>query len=241
MKKEGKPFDYFILLEPTSPLRDVEDVDKSIEMVIDNPSSESIVGVAMSGTIHPAFMVVVGENGFLQALEPDKQTLRRQDLPNVYFFEGSVYVSEVDAYLRKRTFYHDKTMPYIVPEWKSHEVDDYVEASKRLPGKDIVLQTQDADYYLFKSDILAGLVSYSTDKNIAANVETITAVRAKEIIEMNKQGEKPLSLQEDDHQKPVKQHVDLAGGDISRFDKSKKKKKKKKKPSDAPQDNHAKE
>ena len=123
----------------------------------------------------------------------------------------------------------------------NYEVDDYVEASKRLPGKDVVLQTQDADYYLFKSDILAGLVSYSTDKNIAANVETITAVRAKEIIEMNKQGEKPLSLQEDSHQKTVKPHVDLAGGDISRFDKSKKKKKKKKKPSDAPQDNHAKE
>ena len=123
----------------------------------------------------------------------------------------------------------------------NYEVDDYVEASKRLPGKDVVLQTQDADYYLFKSDILAGLVSYSTDKNIAANVETITAVRAKEIIEMNKQGEKPLSLQGDGHQKPVKQHVDLAGGDISRFDKSKKKKKTKKKPSDVPQDNHAKE
>ena len=123
----------------------------------------------------------------------------------------------------------------------NYEVDDYVEASKRLPGKDVVLQTQDADYYLFKSDILAGLVSYSTDKNIAANVETITAVRAKEIIEMNKQGEKPLSLQGDGHQKPVKQHVDLAGGDISRFDKSKKKTKKKKKPSDVPQDNHAKE
>ena len=45
---------------------------------------------------------------------------------------------------------------------------------------------------------------------------------------MNRRGEKPTSLQEDGHQKPVKQHVDLAGGDISRFDKAKKKKKKKK-------------
>lgn len=127
MKKERLNFDYFILLEPTSPLRDVEDVDKSIEMLVDNPESESVVGVAMSGTIHPAFMVVVGKNGYLQALEPDKQTLRRQDLPNVYFFEGSVYVSKVDAYLKKKTFYHDKTVPYIVPDWKSHEVDDYVD------------------------------------------------------------------------------------------------------------------
>ena len=110
----------------------------------------------------------------------------------------------------------------------NYEVDDYMEASKKLPGKDVVLQTLDADYYLFKSDILAEIITYSTDKNIAANLETITAARAKEIIEMNRRGEKPASLQEDGHQKPVKQHVDLAGGDISRFDKAKKKKKKKK-------------
>ena len=109
----------------------------------------------------------------------------------------------------------------------NYEVDDYVEAGKKMPGREIVLQTQDADYHLFKTDILAGLVTYSTDKNIAANLETISAAHAREIIEMNRRGEKPLTLQED-CRKPVetKQSVDLAGGDISRFDKSKKKKKK---------------
>jgi len=112
----------------------------------------------------------------------------------------------------------------------NYEVDDYVEAGKLLPSKDIVLQTQDADYYLFKSDILTGIVTYSTDKNIAANLETITAERAKEIIEMNKNGERPESLLEDGQKKEEpKHHIDLAGGDISRFDKAKKKKKKKKK------------
>ena len=113
----------------------------------------------------------------------------------------------------------------------NYEVDDYVEASKRLPNRDTVLQTQDADYYLFKADILTGFVTYSTDKNIAANLETITAQRAKEVIEMNKNGERPVSLQEDDgeNREETKEHIDLAGGDISRFDKAKKKKKKKKK------------
>ncbi|MBQ9261915.1 MAG: hypothetical protein IJ185_07435 [Prevotella sp.] len=110
----------------------------------------------------------------------------------------------------------------------NYEVDGYMEASKRLPHKDQILQTQDSDYYLFKSDILAGMITYSTDKNIAANLETISAERAKEVIEMNRMGEKPVSLQEDGYQKPEKEHVDLAGGDISRFDKAKKKKKKKK-------------
>ena len=109
----------------------------------------------------------------------------------------------------------------------NYEVDDYVEAGRRLPSREVVLQTMDADYYYFKGDILAGLVTYSTDKNMAANVETITAERAKQIVEMNRRGEKPESLTEGGKQ-PQKVHVDLAGGDISRFDKAKKKKKKKK-------------
>ena len=111
----------------------------------------------------------------------------------------------------------------------NYEVDDYIEAGKKMPNKDVVLQTQDNDYYLFKTDILAGLVTYSTDKNIAANLETISAAQAWEVIEMNRRGEKPLTLQKDSN-KPVetRQSVDLTGGDINRFDKAKKKKKKNK-------------
>ncbi len=107
----------------------------------------------------------------------------------------------------------------------NYEVDDYVEAGRRLPGKDVVLQTADNDYFMFKTDILAGLVTYSTDKKLAANLETISAERAREIIEMNKRGEKPLTLNEDDQQRVVKGPVDLlADADLSRFDKSKRKK-----------------
>ena len=95
----------------------------------------------------------------------------------------------------------------------NYEVDNYMEASRKLPGKDIVLQTQDGEYHLVKTDILAGLLTYSTDKNIAANLETISAARAHAIIEMNKQGEKPLSLQEDDKQKEQNKPVDLLAGE----------------------------
>ena len=110
----------------------------------------------------------------------------------------------------------------------NYEVDDYIEAGRRLPSREHILQTLDSDYYLFKSDILAGLVTYSTDKNIAANLETITAAHAHEVIEMNRRGEKPLTLQmESSKPAPTRQSIDLTDGDISRFDKAKKKKKKK--------------
>lgn len=110
----------------------------------------------------------------------------------------------------------------------NYEVDNYIEASRRLPSKEMVLQTQDNDYYLFKSDILAGMVTYSTDKKIPSNLETISARRALEVIEMNKRGEKPLSLLEDGAVKRQDKPVDLlAGESITRFDKAKKKKKSK--------------
>ena len=122
----------------------------------------------------------------------------------------------------------------------NYEVDDYIEHGRKLPNREIVLQTLDADYFYFKADILGGLITYSTDKRIAANLETITAERAKEIIEMNHRGEKPASLQDEGQQKKKQEGpVDLLAGDsITRFDKSKKKKKKKK-PQQAPQGNEA--
>ena len=110
--------------------------------------------------------------------------------------------------------------------WKN--ASDYIEASKKMPSKEIVLQTQDSDYYIFKTDILAGMITYSTDKRLAANLETISSERALQIIEMNKRGEKPVSLTDDDQQKPASHTVDLlAGENIARFDKNKKKKKSK--------------
>ena len=108
----------------------------------------------------------------------------------------------------------------------NYEVDNYVEAGKKIPAKDIVLQTADGDFYQFKTDILAGLITYSSDKNMASNLETITAERAQEIIAMNRQGEKPLSLLEDGKVKEKPKSADLlAEADLSRFDKAKRKKK----------------
>ena len=108
----------------------------------------------------------------------------------------------------------------------NYEVDNYVETSKKIPARDIVLQTADGDFHQFKTDILAGLITYSSDKNMASNLETITAERAMEIIEMNRRGEKPLSLMENGKVKEKPKSADLlAEADLSRFDKAKRKKK----------------
>ena len=100
----------------------------------------------------------------------------------------------------------------------NYEVDAYVEASRGLPNRDIELETQDGTYYFFKCDIMRGEITYSTDKHIPANLVTITGRRAFAIIDMNKRGERPESLQADG-QREVKRSVDLLEQEnINRFD-----------------------
>lgn len=114
----------------------------------------------------------------------------------------------------------------------NYEVDAYVECQKRLPSKEIVLETLDATYFFFKADILKGEITYSTDKSFLANEVTIPARRAFEIINMNKRGEKPEKMQSDGH-KEVERPKDLLEQEsLTRFDKSKNAKKKKRKSGD---------
>lgn len=112
----------------------------------------------------------------------------------------------------------------------NYEVDAYVECQKRLPSKEIELETKDAIYYYFKADILAGKITYSTDKSFLANECTISARRAFEVINMNKRGEKPEKLDSSEVGKEDRRSKDLLEQEsLTRFDKSKNSKNKKKK------------
>ena len=111
----------------------------------------------------------------------------------------------------------------------NYEVDAYVEAQKRLPSREMVLETKDNTYYHFKTDIFKREITYSTDKSFAANLVTISADRAFDVINMNKKGTKPATLEADTKPQPPKRDAqDILGQDsVTRFDSSLKKKKKK--------------
>lgn len=105
----------------------------------------------------------------------------------------------------------------------NYEVDCYVEAQKRLPSREIELETKDGTFYFFKADILSNQITYSTDKNIPANLITISGKRAFEIIGMNKRGTKPESLVEEARQVEPKKPIDLLEQEsLTRFDRSRK-------------------
>ncbi len=108
----------------------------------------------------------------------------------------------------------------------NYEADSYVEAYRKLPSREIQLETLDATYYFFKADILAGLVTYSTDKRLAANLATISARRAFEIIRLNKAGERVERLEEGGEESEKKSTDLLDQDSLTRFDRSKRRKNK---------------
>ena len=122
---DGGSYDYLVLLEPTSPQREPGDIDASIERLLDHADAEAIVGVSLAEACHPVAMVTQDPDGFLIPFASEEiEATRRQEFSEVYFLEGTVYISKIGSLVERGGFYHEKTLAYEVPKWKSLEVDD---------------------------------------------------------------------------------------------------------------------
>jgi N-acylneuraminate cytidylyltransferase/CMP-N,N'-diacetyllegionaminic acid synthase len=130
LQEMGDCYDFIVVLEPTSPLREVSDIDNSLETLVNNiKRAESIVGVCALDATHPEFLVTINPEGFLSLYGGKKfsEPTRRQDLSKLYFFEGTIYISTIEALFKNKGFCHEKTLAYIVPKWKAFEVDDLID------------------------------------------------------------------------------------------------------------------
>lgn len=112
------------------------------------------------------------------------------------------------------------------------EIDTYMDLAKDFPPKDATLETQDATYYHFKTDLFKRLITYSSSKQTASNLVTLSVERAKEIIAMNKRGERPATIGNEataQQAAPQADYQNVVGQDsLTRFDKAKKKKRRNK-------------
>ncbi len=124
----GDDYDYVVLLEPTSPLRDVSDISGALELLIESNGAESVAAVARAEASHPSFLFVV-QSGLLRPMSGSQPTgLRRQDIKKDYYYlEGSVYASSVATLRENKSFYHAATAPWIVDRYKAFEIDELID------------------------------------------------------------------------------------------------------------------
>jgi N-acylneuraminate cytidylyltransferase len=135
MDQIGEHYDYVVLLQPTSPLRTVEDIDGCISFCVEKDAL-ACISVSLTDK-HPYWMHIIDENNRLHNLLPvSKSILRRQDLPPVYIENGAVLIAQTDFLLREKSFTTHETLAYIMPPERSWDIDNesdfyYCELLKR--------------------------------------------------------------------------------------------------------------
>ena len=94
--------------------------------------------------------------------------------------------------------------------------------SKKLPSREVVLETTEGEYYHFKTDIFSGMMTYSLGRSGTSALITIHKDRVYEVIGLNRKGVKPNNLQVETEEKHKRKEV--YGGDslnedsLTRFD-----------------------
>lgn len=123
-EKESKTFDYVALLEPTSPLREDDDIDRMLEQLVSSVADfDSIISVGEVDE-HPS--IVRRLNGSnLEPFCPElQQTTRRQDNEPAYFPYGVAYIAKTDVLLAENTFYTKRCTHFKIKQYQNYEIDD---------------------------------------------------------------------------------------------------------------------
>ena len=118
-KDIGREYKKICLLQPTSPLRSVDDVEGSLNLYRDD--IDMVVSVVKSHA--PAVLCSDDENGFIQLIY-NKKAEGRQQLKEMYEFNGAVYVINVESLLEKGMKNFSKKVKYVMSKEHSIDIDD---------------------------------------------------------------------------------------------------------------------
>lgn len=118
-KEKGRGYKRLVLLQPTSPLRSVNDVADSLALYRDD--IDMVVSVTKSHA--PAVLCNEDENGYMQLIY-NKTATGRQQLQEMYEFNGAVYVMNIQSLLEKGIAGFSKKVKYVMSKENSVDIDD---------------------------------------------------------------------------------------------------------------------
>ena len=125
LKAHGKIFEYVILLEPTSPLRKVNDIDNAIQLLNSESDADGVISVGEVHMEHPMIVKKLTENGKLTSyIEEIKRITQRQMMDKAYFPYGVIYIAKCSKFRETKSFYVGNIIPYFIERWQNYEIDD---------------------------------------------------------------------------------------------------------------------
>jgi CMP-N,N'-diacetyllegionaminic acid synthase len=121
-QEENDSYDLIVDLDPTSPLRKVEDIENCVNKMLEN--NPNVVFSVTPAHKNPYFNMVEEKDGKVYLCKKlDGPITRRQDAPTVYAMNASIYVFKKDFLLNTDTVFSDNTMAVVMPEERSIDID----------------------------------------------------------------------------------------------------------------------
>lgn len=119
---QGVQFDYVIILQPTSPLRNAADIDGALE-ALSQPDTDSVVSVYLTTHHHPSKLYKI-QDGLLCPLAPDPPVRLRQKLEPIYHRNGAIFAFQTRLMEEKGLILGSQLRPFIMPQERSVDIDD---------------------------------------------------------------------------------------------------------------------
>ena len=123
----NKEFDYLILLQPTSPLRDEKSIDEAIEFIFEK-SADCVISVC-EAEHSPLWMNSLESDLSMENFIPKEiENLRSQDLKKYYRINGAIYIVEVNKFLNEKTLFLKKnSFAFIMSKENSIDIDEEID------------------------------------------------------------------------------------------------------------------
>lgn len=122
LEKMGKTYENFMVLQPTSPLRDENDMKKAFDFFIEKNANSVI---SMCECEHsPLLTRKLSNEKQLDGFLADLKCLVRQEISNYYRLNGAIYIAKVDYFKQYKDFYKENSYAYIMDKCKSVDIDD---------------------------------------------------------------------------------------------------------------------
>lgn len=124
---EIEEYDYFVLLQPTSPLRNCNHIMEALEKLIET-NSISVISVCEaehSPQLMSTLDASMSMNGFIEK----GNNKRRQDLKTFYRLNGSIYIMKTKEFIKTKNFYGENSLAYVMDSLSSIDIDNEIDFS----------------------------------------------------------------------------------------------------------------
>ncbi len=122
-EEEGAPVDWVLILQPTAPFRNADDISESLRLAREG-GCDSVISVTRVLAEHPILMKKIENGRLLPYCIEEKEGTRRQDYdPPAYIRNGAIYLTRRDVLMENNSIWGEVIRPYVMPEERSYDID----------------------------------------------------------------------------------------------------------------------